>query len=571
VRKSMKYFLVFLVILLCVFRDLLLGLGKNLISWLDYPYVIWVIYQNLDKIKTLNFVNYFQTNAFYPSKLSLLFSDLLIPQTILAYPFSLVFDNPILVFNLVFLFTFVLNYISLFLFWKVVFKKDWLAFIGSVLFIFSPFFFLQLGHVQMLSYWPFFFGLYSLLMSTKKRSINFSVLTGLFIFIQFLSSVYLSLFMLYSIVVYKTLSFLRTRNWVDFIVKTVLILSIFGMFSGYFIYKYAEVKNNYELDRNIGEYILYSAHLSDYIFTTNLATILNKTSFVSSWNKFDHHVVGEKAAFPGLLMSIMAFFGLFKLVKNNKEFGLVIETCRYNIYFVILLVSGLVFSLGPRLNFNGSYAHIPLPYYFFIKYLPFFDSIRALARWSFVFYLGIVYFVLRFMSRLQTKPLAKKVLLVSLLVGLVFECFPNNIKSVEGSVGLTGQSELYNLCLSDNLVVLEVPYTHMFGVKGGIVGGLSYISKIQLSSLGHNCNMVNGYSGFNPKDQLEYFDSLSGLNFDDAYIEYCGLLKTKDVNILRVNEEYMSVDEIQRYDVLVEKLLLNGCLTGYGGGVFRVN
>ena len=158
-KKFLIFFLCFLFLFGFVFRELLFNISTHLYDWGDGPYIIWVIFQNIQKIKSLDFLHFFDTNAFYPHKMTLLFSDILLPQSLIALPFSLIIKNPIFVFNIVFFITFIFNYCGAFLLWNKLFKNTLLAFFGSLLVVFSPFFHLQLGHFQMMSYWPFFFSL----------------------------------------------------------------------------------------------------------------------------------------------------------------------------------------------------------------------------------------------------------------------------------------------------------------------------------------------------------------------------------------------------------------------------
>ena len=194
-KSGLIYFLIFLIIFVFVFRSLILNLTTHLLDWLDYPLVIWIIHQNLEKITALNFANFFNSNAFYPHTHTLLFADSQLPQTLIALPFSFLSKNPILVFNFVFIITFILNYFSSFLFWKTIFKKKYLAFLGALLTVFSVFLHLEISHFQMLSFWPFFFSLYFLLKQKDNERLKNIFLAGLFLAIQFLACVYLGIFL----------------------------------------------------------------------------------------------------------------------------------------------------------------------------------------------------------------------------------------------------------------------------------------------------------------------------------------------------------------------------------------
>src|SRR3989344_2048601 len=269
-KQKIFFFLFFLTLFAFVFRSLLLNLSSALIDWRDYSLMLWIIFQHIDKIIHLNFTNYFSTNAFFPHPYSLLFSDLLLPQALLTLPLYLLSNNLVLSFNIVFVLTFILNYFSSFLFWKLLFKKDSLAFFGSILLVFSPFFHMELSHFQMMSYWPFLFALYFLFRNeTIRRKLNI-ILIGLFLSIQFLSSVYLAIFLITTIVFYFLISLVSNKKLKLDLINFVLIFSIFILLCGFFIKGYSDMKQAYYLKRNLEEYINYSAQISDYVFSTNI-------------------------------------------------------------------------------------------------------------------------------------------------------------------------------------------------------------------------------------------------------------------------------------------------------------
>lgn len=72
-KKFLLYFLLFGLIFIFVFRNLLVNFKTDLILNGDYLFIIWQMYRNINKILKLDFANFFETNAFYPNKLTLLF------------------------------------------------------------------------------------------------------------------------------------------------------------------------------------------------------------------------------------------------------------------------------------------------------------------------------------------------------------------------------------------------------------------------------------------------------------------------------------------------------------------
>ncbi len=82
-KKGFIYFFLYFLILCFVFRSIIINSSTHLYNWGDGPFSIWVIYENIEKFTTLNFIHFFDTRAFYPHQYTLLLSDTFIPQSII--------------------------------------------------------------------------------------------------------------------------------------------------------------------------------------------------------------------------------------------------------------------------------------------------------------------------------------------------------------------------------------------------------------------------------------------------------------------------------------------------------
>lgn len=574
-KSNYFYFLIFLVLLLIVFRSIVFNLDKNLVSWFDYPYIIWVINQNINHFRNLDFVNFFNTNAFYPFKGTLLFSDLLLPQSLIALPFSFFIGNPIIVFNILFFITFILNYFSLFLFWNNIFKNKFISFFGSVMFIFSSYFYTQLGHFQMLCYWSLFFALYFLMREKKEIKNNDYLYVSLLLCLQFLASAYLCVFLIVVIAIWFFYKFIfDKKNILKNIKSFFFIFIIFFIVDGFFIKSYIDVKNQYNIIRPMSEYIQYSAHLTDYIFYDKNHSIFDSFNLLDKWNKFNYHVVGEKALFVGFLPFIIFIFGLFKFIKNKKEKYLSINLDFNSLYFLTILVVGFIFSLGPRLNFNGNYVSIPLPYLFFMNYLPLFDSIRSLARWSFLVSFSVLYFSLDFIYKkfILKKSIKNYLIILLIFIFWLIEFLPINLKFISNIEYFKDDyNYLKNNCIKDKSVLLEIPYTHLFGVKDGISNGVAYISMVQLSSLKHKCNIVNGYSGYDLPENIRFFNELNTFSDKNDYLSFLEIIKSKNVQFIKFNLDQIGEKELINYRKLLEQLVENKKIERVSEKIYKIN
>lgn len=326
------------------------------------------------------------------------------------------------------------------------------------------------------------------------------------------------------------------------------------------------MKNDYNIQRPLSEYIQYSAHLSDYVFTS-ADTTLYKTSIISAWNSFNKHGFGERAQFIGFLFSALFIFGFFKFTKLKNKLFLSFDINKHSVFFGLIIFFGLIFSLGPRLNFNGNYVHIPLPYTILLKYFPFFDSVRSLARWSFLVYFGILFFVLFTVNNILNSK--KKFILIIIFTLFIIEYLPVNIKASSEVVMNDDYQKLSEICNKD--VLLEVPYTHLFGIENGVIEGLNYISKVQLASLEHSCFLVNGYSGYDLPENIVYFQALTKSLEDGTYDLYLQQLKEKNIKYIKHNNAYIEEIDRKKYTIMFDSLVKRKKIKKITNLIYEVN
>ncbi|SRR5258708_7897304 len=539
--QFLLYFIVFLLIAAFVFRDLLFHLQTNLPDWLDYALVNWVIFQNIEKIISFQFANFFNTNAFYPHPYTLLFADTFIPQSLLTLPTYLLTHQVILSFNITFFLTIILNYISSYVFWKEIFKRPSLAFLGALFISFSPFFHLESSHFQMLSLWPFFFSIYFLFKHLRTNSKLNLVLSGFFLATEFLASVYFAVFLILTILLWLVVNLLFERNYSKVLVSFLIIFSVFILIDGVVIEKYSEMKNFYHIKRDLKEYVTYSAQLSDYLFSTPINSLVHKSAVLNKWNSFDRNIIGGKAAFPGFLLITLSLLGLLKFLKQKGQIQLAINLDKERLFFLLLILIGLLFSLGPRLSFNGNYAYIPTPYTFLIKIIPLLEATRVVARWSFLFYLGIIFFALKFLQNQLNNKHFKYLILITLVI-LFLEYLPLNITThTENYVNAQYQT-IKDLCYPNKKVLLEIPVTHL-AVAQGIGEGVNYISKVELSSTYHGCYLVNGYSGYDMPELFKLQSDIDNLLLTQNTEALIKELKSYQVDIIKINSSYVVAEQ----------------------------
>lgn len=554
-KNDLGYLAIFLILLIIVYRSLIAGITTNLPDWYDSAYVAWIIRNNLDKLFTLNISGIFDTNILFPNKNTLLLTETFFTQSFLVIPIRFFSKNPIFLFNISFLLTYVLDYSCSYIFWKKLFKARNIAFLGALLTVFSPFYHAEHGHFQIMSYWPSFVTLYFLFQNKSTKKLNYLIMAGVFLGIQFYASAYLALFLIVAIGLYFLSLLASKHNLFKLIKSYALIIGVFIIIGSPVILGYVKVQKEYHVDRKYEEYVYYSAHISDYLFSQGITSEIHSFPFIRKWNSFNQHHGGGAALFPGFIVAVLGILGYYTSKPNKNK----------KIFFLLLAGTGILFSLGPRMSFNGTYSPIPLPYHFILKYVPFFDLIRAPSRWMFFFYIGLIYFSIEYLSK-KTIRFPIFLLLTALIIA---EYVPLNIQTHKEVYILPKDRILNKLCSEEKKVVLEVPVTH-FDAGKDIYSGLSYLTKTILASTYHGCYLVNGYSSYDLPSiatlKNSMYDASSAHNLED----FLSILKSSQANILVINRDFLRPEVKDDFLFMVNKSVNNKYLLPYSNDVFQI-
>jgi hypothetical protein len=94
---------------------------------------------------------WWNANIYHPHPLALAYSEQLLPQALQILPFFALTRNPILCYNLLFLSTFVLSALGMFLFAREITGSREAAFVGGVAYAFAPYRVTSIPHLQVLS------------------------------------------------------------------------------------------------------------------------------------------------------------------------------------------------------------------------------------------------------------------------------------------------------------------------------------------------------------------------------------------------------------------------------------
>lgn len=247
---------------------------------------------------------FFDANIFYPVPLTLAHSEHLIAQALQVLPVYAVTGNPILAYNLLFLSTWVLSGVGMFLLVREFTGNAIAAFVAGLLFAFAPYRLPQSGHLHVLSsqWMPFaLFGLARYFRSGRRLPL---VGAGVALALQSLSSGYYLLFFAPMAAGYAVWEIACRKLWRDIRVWRDLTTLGAGMAAVTlpFLLPYAALREQWPATRALSEVSLYSADIYSYA-----------TAFVEQriWgDRLRLFPKPEGELFPGLVPLVLAGLGL---------------------------------------------------------------------------------------------------------------------------------------------------------------------------------------------------------------------------------------------------------------------
>jgi hypothetical protein len=120
------------------------GLGDPLLN-------TWILSWNIHKLGQLDFSNFFDANIFFPHKRTLAYSELLLPQSVAAFPVMLILGNPIFAHNFALLFGLIASGLGMYFLAFALTKNHFGGIVAGVIFAFSPFMLAHVLQIQLLT------------------------------------------------------------------------------------------------------------------------------------------------------------------------------------------------------------------------------------------------------------------------------------------------------------------------------------------------------------------------------------------------------------------------------------
>lgn len=486
-----------LVFLISVFsvRGYLSGMTSTLpTTGSDDAIITWILNQTIQKFPN-NLSEIFNGNIFYPYKNTLAYSIMMIPSALIAYIPTILTDSYLTAFNFTVVFSQVTTGIILYFLFYEISEDKFSSLIASLVLLLSKIRMSFGVHIHLFVMQYFLLGAYFIIKFRKTEKLIFLYLTFFLLGVQVWESLIQVVFLLiFVLVIFVSNPNLLKKHLKHFIYSLVLSITV----SLPPILSYIKVASDFSRSTNIREVAHFSAGIEQV--------------FVNYWS-------------TGLytLFIISLFIMIFAKIKKN----------RFLFSFVLIIITGLLFSLGPVLKLNGStvkFVNIPIPLpYLLVYYLfPPLWAIRSVHRfiWLMAFGMaGVIAIVLPAFNKKFVKIFFLPFLTIAVLGGITntkYYMFPSsyNYKNVYHFIK---DSDINSIC--------EYPF---FGVNNNHGEEM----KRMVYSLYHKKGLYNGASGFLPEDRAKNISLVKEYFPEKKLLE---VLQEDEIDFFVLHKEY--VDE----------------------------
>ena len=434
----------------------------------------------------------FDANIFFPRPDTLAYSEHLFGITVLVWPVFAVTKNLPLAYNVAVLSSFVLSGIGMYLLVREITGSRWAALVSGTIFLGAPYRFGHLLQLQLLTlqWFPFVFWCALRFLREGRRH----QLAGVVVFslLQALSCNYYMVYLALAVVLFALSLGIYGRELLNRRKITQLVLGAAAVtaLSVPFLLPYARNRER-GFYRRYEDVVYYSASLRDYFTPSRF----NRPPY-APW--LPPRSRSERALLPGLGAFALALVGVGVGRGRDRLFLL---------FSILLSATAVVLSLGPELRWGD--AVLPLPYRFFYRHLPGFDSIRVPARISVLALFGIAVLAGLGASTLVSKW--KRPFAIALLGLLLFEYRTYPLDSVFPEAPADSAAHLWLAQEKSRGAVLVLPIHEGEEIMNE--------SLAMYQSRAHFQPLLNGYSGWWPNDywelvgRLRHFPTARSLRF----------------------------------------------------------
>ena len=326
----------------------------------------WILAWDVHKL-TGDVADFFDANIFYPHPNTLAYSESQLANALLAMPVLLIFRNPILAHNCVFLFSFAASGFSMYLLVKHLTGGSRLAgVVSGIIFAFCPYKIAHFTQLQMLStqWMPF-----ALLFLDKalcgQRWRDFFLFT-LFFNLQALSSYYYALFFGVAVGIlllfYVVTGGRRIWSW-KLILQLTCSSALTLLINVPLAMPYIEL-SRMGFVRSRETTLLFQAALTDYLTTTPGNWLYGSLTAPLRGRYWSEHTF-----FPGILavtLTLLGTGGIFTRpspsVADKKDFSNGSPQVNVVLVYACVLVIAVILAMGTVWSLPGTSVHLSLPF-----------------------------------------------------------------------------------------------------------------------------------------------------------------------------------------------------------------
>jgi hypothetical protein len=542
-NKKLGFILGFILTLTFLY-SLILNISKPLSLIHGDAFLVNFILNHYMKVfSSGNFSQLTTLPMFYGFKNSLFYTDHHFLPALMALPFYILTGNIITTSNLLIVLTIILSFYSMYILLYHWTKKIIPSLLGAIIFVFNPFIFARFPDqfiLFALQWIPLIFLFFE--KTLKKPDSFFGFFFFLFLTFQLLTSLYYSVFLTVILPIYMFIRLYQEKtplkkfiNAKIFVGSVIFLMAV--IFSGW---GYYQVFSKESINRDISTVSIYSAWVSDYLFTSDFNILYGnlKQEFLKKgalWLRLG--IYSEHSLFAGILPLFLLGLSFGFLPKSKYR--------KYWFAFLIILIISFLLSLGPDITFTVSHT-FPGPYRLIYKINPLFGFLRTPARFGVFFFFSLSIIIalttVEIFSRLKSRL---NILLNALLVVLILieyfnkplaftDISPETIKFYQA---LNKQTHIK--VILDYPIGNSIPYPYpQARVEDFDAHYLLWASIL------HHKILFNGYSGFLP---AEYYRRANFLSMNFPTVNKLKQLKNWGVDAIVLHkDEFNQVDEFER-------------------------
>ena len=283
------------------------GLARDVPSDLGDPLLnCWILAWDADHLlqavsgKVGALSDYWQANIYYPHAYTLAYSEHLTAQAVQVLPVYALTKNPLLGYNLIFISTFVLSGLGMYLLARELTSNRTAAFVAGLAYAFAPYRFGSLPHLQVLSSAWMPFVLLGLRRFFETRKASHLVVAAAAWTAQNLSCSYYMIFFSPVVVLYIVWEIASRRAWRDgrtlaLVAATIAVVLIAAV---PFVLPYLRLRQLGFMPRSLSETDRFGADV--YAYLTSDANLHVWGSVMRAWPK------AEGWLFPGITIVVLA-------------------------------------------------------------------------------------------------------------------------------------------------------------------------------------------------------------------------------------------------------------------------